>query len=151
MEGIILSCVCGEEQPDFNCRRYQRLWDDVHLVFGRKTHPKKGFTTTIIRLVRMGRSPAKQPPPILSPERAAPIMRAPLQGLILMHFIAGLRPAPKRAALSGRKTNESWKHSAEHPTLRGCNAVNTGSKHEGERGEIEVPTDEHERLNRDVL
>ena len=36
-----------------------------------------------------------------SPERAARMMRTPLQGLILTHFFVGLRPTLKRFALSG--------------------------------------------------
>ena len=51
----------------------------------------------------VGRSPTKHPAKILSPERAARIMRTPLQGLILTYFVEGLRPSLKRAALSGRK------------------------------------------------
>jgi len=49
----------------------------------------------------VGRSPTLTLDKILSPERAARMMRTPLQGLILTHFFEGLRPSLKRDALSG--------------------------------------------------
>ena len=51
----------------------------------------------------VGRSPTLALDRILSPERAARMMRTPLQGLLFTHSFEGLRPSLRRLALSGLK------------------------------------------------
>jgi len=60
-----------------------------------------GFRPERASRFSVGRSPTNRPTIIFSPERAARIMRTPLQGLRLAHTNAGLRPTLMRSALSG--------------------------------------------------
>jgi len=69
----------------------------------KKKMKMKFFSPERASRISVGRSLTLADQDDFNPERAARMMRTPLQGLICTHFFEGLRPSLMRFALSGRE------------------------------------------------